>query len=393
MLKLEKKYVVTLLVLFVMIPLAIFFVMKQKSDNSSIKVGAILPLTKSGAHFGLSAKNGINMCIDEINNSGGINGKNIKYIEYDDEGDPSKALSGYNLLKDEGVSAVIIGGTSAEALAVVEEAKNDDIPIVVTAASAQGITYNSETNELFENVFRIGLTNEFQGKKMAKFAKNKKMNNVSVLYTAEDDYSSGLKDIFVSECKSLGLNVSTIENFSLSSIDFNAQLSNIKSKHPDAIFVPAYYEVDGLIAQQARNLGITCPILGTDSWGGVTNSTADLSYLNNCFYCSSFSPDDPSELSKKFSDDYKSKFGQIPNMLSSCGYDATKVLMSSVKDSMNKNIKINSDDFRKDIIKKLKSTNIDCVAGNIKFDEHHNPQKEAIIIQIKNGKEQFYQKI
>ena len=80
-------------------------------------------------------------------------------------------------------------------------------------------------------------------------------------------------------------------------------------------------------------------------------------------------------------------------MLSSCGYDATKVLVSSIKGSMNKNMKINSNDFRKDIIKNLKNINIDCVAGNIKFDEHHNPQKEAIIIQIKDGKEQFYQKI
>ena len=393
MVKLEKKHIITLIALVFMVPLMILFVVRRKSDDSCIKIGAILPLTKSGSHFGISAKNGINMYIDEINNSGGINGKNIQYVEYDDEGDPSKALAGYNFLKDRGVSAIIVGAPSAETLAVVEESKYDGIPIIVTAASAEGITYNSENNELFENVFRIGLTNEFQGKKLAQFAKNKKMNNVAILYSAEDDYSLGLKDIFISECKRLDLNVSAVENFSLSSIDFSTQLGNIKSKHPDVIFVPAYYETDGLIVQQARNLGITCPIIGPDSWGGVTTSTANSTSLNNCFYCSSFSPDDPSELSKKFSDNYTNKFGQVPNMLSSCGYDATNVLVASIKKSVDKNIKLNSDDFRKNIIENLKSTNIDCIAGNITFDEHHNPKKDAIIIQIKDGKEQFYQKI
>ena len=393
MIKMEKKYMTLLAALVVIIPVMIFFAMKNKSDNSYIKIGAILPLTKSGAHFGLNAKNGINMHIDEINEANGVSGKKIKYIEYDDEGDPAKAVQGYSFLKDQGVSAILVGGTSAESLAIVEEAKSDGIPIIITAASAEGITYNKETKELFENVFRIGLTNEFQGKKMAKFAQNKKMHNISVLYTAEDDYSSGLKDIFVNECKSLGLNVSAVENFSMSSIDFHAQLEKIKSKNPDLLFVPAYYETDGLIVQQARNLGIKCPIVGPDSWGGVTNTTSNASSLNNCFYCSSFSPDDPSEFSKKFSENYEKKFGQKPNMLSACGYDASKVLVSAIKDTVSTNSKLNSSEFRKGIINSLKNTNIECIGGPLSFDEHHNPKKEAIIIQITNGEEKFYQKI
>ena len=339
-----------------------------------------MPLTKANAQFGINTKNGIDMYIDEVNNLGGINGKKIKCIEFDDEGDPAKAVSGYEFLKDKEVSAIITGASSDTSLAVVEESHNDNIPIIVTTASADGITYNKENNKIFENVFRIGFTNSFQGEIMAKFAHNKGAKNIAVLYSAENDYSSGLKDAFINECNKLGLNVSIIENFSVNSVDFQAQLSNIKGKNPDLIFVPAYYEIDGLIVQQARNLGISCPIIGTDGWSGVTESTSNISLLNNCFYCSSFSYDDPSEFSQKFSKDYEKKFGQSPNMLSAGGYDAAKVLISAMKLDGN-------------IIDNLKTINIDCIAGNITFDKHHNPKKQAIIVQIKDGKEQFYQKI
>ena len=72
------------------------------------------------------------MCIEEINNSGGINGKKIECIEYDDEGDPSKAVVGYNYLKDKGVSGIITGVLSDTALAIVDQASNDEIPIMMT---------------------------------------------------------------------------------------------------------------------------------------------------------------------------------------------------------------------------------------------------------------------
>ena len=80
-------------------------------------------------------------------------------------------------------------------------------------------------------------------------------------------------------------------------------------------------------------------------------------------------------------------------MLSAGGYDAAKVLVSSIMSSLKGNLKINSDDFRNSIINNLKNTNVNCISGNITFDKYHNPKKQAIIIQIKDGKEQFYQKI
>ena len=198
MIKLEKKYLFILLILILAVPL--IFIMKKKSDESYIKIGILMPLTKSNAQFGINTKNGIDMYIDEINKSGGINGKKIKCIDFDDEGDPAKAVSGYNFLKDKNVSAVITGAASATSLAVVEEAKKDNMPVLITTASADGITYDEVKKEIFKNIFRIGFTNSFQGKTMAMFAKNRGAKNVAIIYSAEDDYSSGLKDVFAKEC-------------------------------------------------------------------------------------------------------------------------------------------------------------------------------------------------
>lgn len=385
MIKIEKKYIFIFIILSAILALSafIFFTINRKSEDSYIKIGVLMPLTKSNAQFGIDTKNGIDMYIAEVNNSGGINGKKIKSIVFDDEGDPAKAVSGYEFLKNEGVSAIITGASSDTSLAVVEEARKDkNIPIMITTASADGITYSKENDEIFENVFRIGFTNSFQGEVMAKFAKNEGAKNIAVLYSAENDYSLGLKDAFVNECNNLGLNIAIIENFSVNSVDFNAQLSNIKSKNPDLIFVPSYYETDGFIVQQARNLEISCPIVGTDGWSGVTGTMSDTSPLNNCFYCSSFSCDDRGPYSRKFCEDYSEMFGEDekPNMLSAAGYDTMKVLYFAMKRPGN-------------VIANLESTNVECVAGNITFDKYHNPQKQAIILQIKDGKERLYKKI
>ena len=385
MIKIKNRYIFTILILILTLP--IIFIFKPKSDNSYIKIGILMPLTKSNAQLGIDTKNGIDMYVNEINNSGGINGKKIKCIEYDDEGDPGKAVNGYNYFKDQNVSAVITGMYSSTTLAVVEAGKDDSIPIMVTTASADAITGDNKS------VYRVGSTNTFQGEKMADFAKMLNAKNTAVIYCSEDDYSLGLKNSFVNKCPSIGINVCDSENFSANSVDFQRQLENIKSKNPDLIFIPSYYEVVSLIVKQARDMGITCPLLGGDSWSGIVDATSNASSLNNCFYYSAFSVDDPRETSRNFTNNFLKSFNLKPTTFSACGYDAMKVLVSSIEKVLKQEIKINSDDFRKGIIDNLQYTEVDGVTGNIKFDERHNPQKQAIIVQIKDGKECFYQKI
>lgn len=393
MVKIEKKQIIISVLL--VISIVSIFMFTKKSNNQSIKIGTLLPLTKSSSQYGVATKQGIDMCIDEINNSGGINGRKIECIEYDDEGDPSKSVVGYNYLKDKGVSGIITGVLSDTALAIVDQARNDQIPLLMTTASADEVTFNKENNEIYENVFRIGFTNSFQGEKIAEFSKSKNVQNASVLFCAESEYSSGLKDSFVKKCNEIGINVSTTENFPSNAVDFQKQLENIKSKNPDMLFIPYYRDTISLILPQINNLGLNCLLTGPDGWRGVTTylSDTDSSKLKNCFYCDLFAPDDSNESSKAFFEKYKTRYNEEPNLCSACGYNASLVLKESIKKSLEKNLKINSDDFRKEIVNNLKTADVDCVSGNISFDKYHNPKKPALIIEITDGKEKFYKSI
>ncbi len=358
------------------------FIFKKRTDDKSIKIGVLLPLTKQASQYGIATKNGIDMCVEKINNSGGINGKKIECVEFDDEGDPAKAVVGYNYLKEKGVSGIITGVISETALSIVDQFSNDNIPIIMTTASADDVTFNKDTKKVYDNVFRIGFTNSFQGEKAAEFAKSKNIKNASVLFCGESEYSSGLKDSFVSKCESLGINTITTENFALNSVDFQRQLENIKSKNPDFVFIPYYRETISLILDQADKVGLNCTMFGPDGWRGVTKYVSNLSCLKNknYFYCDLFAPDDPSGDSKTFSEEYEKKFGEIPNLCSACGYNAMLVL----ENSMN---------MQGNIIENLKNTDIDCVSGHISFDEYHNPKKQAIIVKVENEEEKFYQKV
>ena len=392
MIKIEKKHIIIIILL--VLSIVSMFIFNKKSNSQNIKIGTLLPLTKSSSQYGIATKQGIDMCIEEINNSGGINGKKIECIEYDDEGDPSKAIVGYNYLKDEGVSGIITGVLSDTALAIVDQASNDEIPIMMTTSSADEVTFNKENNETYENIFRIGFTNSFQGEKIAEFSKSKNIKNASVLFCAESEYSSGLKDSFIKKCNELGINVSTTENFPLNAVDFQKQLENIKSKNPDLLFIPYYRDTVSLILPQINNIGFNnCLLVGPDGWRGVTNYLSNASQLKNCFYCDLFAPDDSNESSKIFFEKYKDKYKEDPNLCSACGYNASLVLKDSIKKSLDKDLKINSDNFRREIIDNLKNANVDCVSGNITFDKYHNPQKQALIIQIQGGKEKFYKNI
>lgn len=377
----KRNYIIIAFIL-VFLCVVSLFIFKKRSDNQSIKIGALLPLTKQASQYGIATKHGIDMRIEEINNSGGINGKKIKCIEFDDEGDPSKAVVGYNYLKEKGVSGIITGVISETALSIVDQFSNDDIPITMTTASADDVTFNKESGKVYQNVFRIGVTNSFQGEKAAEFAKSKNIKNAAVLFCGESEYSSGLKDSFVNKCKDLGINVSITENFTLNSVDFQRQLENIKSKIPDFIFIPYYRDTIALILAQADKLGINCIMFGPDGWRGVTKYVSDISCLKNknYFYCDLFDPYDPSGNSRTFSEEYQKKYGEVPDLCSVSGYEAIQVFENAVRLGGN-------------IIGNIKNTNINCISGNMSFDKYNNSNRKAVIIRIEDGEEKFYQKV
>ena len=113
--------------------------------------------------------------------------------------------------------------------------------------------------------------------------------------------------------------------------DFRAQLTAIKAAQPEAIFVPGYYTEAGLIAKQARSLGIKVPLLGGDGWDSPKLSEIGGSAIDGCYFSTHFSPKDQNPKVQDFVRKYQAKFNTMPDGMAPLGYDAMMILADAIK--------------------------------------------------------------
>ncbi len=368
----------------------------SKSDSSAsggvIKIGWLGPLTGNVAQYGQAVKSGVDLYIEKLNAAGGINGKKVELFAYDEEGDTTKAVTGYNACMDEGVVAIVGSVTTAPTVAVVTESYADNTPMITASATAIDVTYNASTDTVYKNMFRSCFIDSFQGVTMARFAKEElKASTAAVLYNKDDTYSTGVYEYFVNECGNQGIDVLATESYSDGAVDFSGQLTNIAAQKPDVLFLPVYYSDVALIATQAADAGITATMLGVDGWSTVLNTISDPSYVNGAYYCSGYSEDDTRELVVNFLADYAAKYdGAVSNMFGAQGYDAAWILCDAIAAAEKSGKDYGSDEYKQAIIDAMSKTDKEFVTGHVSFDSHNDPQKTAAIISINDGKESFW---
>ena len=356
------------------------------SDGDTIKVGLLAPLTGDVAEYGIAVANGVRMYTEELNANGGINGKTIELVEYDEEGDEARAVTGYNYLMDEGVVAIIGDVTTGPTVAVVAESQADGIPMITASATAMNVTYDEETDTLYENMFRSCFIDPFQGEKMASFAVEiVGAETAAVLYNNGSDYSMGCAESFVEMAGELGLEIVANESYANEAVDFQGQLTNIAAENPDVLFVPDYYNTIALVAQQAASAGVNATMLGVDGWDTVLNVVTDPALIEGAYYCAGYSTQNTSEAVQNFLSAYQEKYDSVPNMFAAQGYDAAMIMYDAIA-------KADADGSldNETIIGYLKATDMDCVTGHVTYDEYNNPEKTASIINIVNGEAEYW---
>jgi branched-chain amino acid transport system substrate-binding protein len=232
------------------------------SFANTIKIGEVGSMTGSEATFGISTHEGLQLAIKEQNAKGGIKGKKIELISLDDQGKPEEAaVATTKLITQDKVAAIVGEVASSRSLAMAPIAQKNKIPMVSPSST------NPKVTEVGDYIFRVCFIDPFQGAVMAKFASETlKAKKVAILRDVKSDYSVGLSNFFAEAFKNTGGEIVVDQSYSSGEVDFNSQLTSIRAKKPDAIFVPGYYTEVGLIAKQARKLGIKVPLLGGDGW-------------------------------------------------------------------------------------------------------------------------------
>lgn len=341
------------------------------ADGDTIKIGGLVPLTGAASSYGQSVKNGALLLEEELNNAGGIDGKKIQFIFEDDQADPNSSIQAFNkLVNNDKVVAILGPANSGTALAVAPNATSKKIPLITPSGTEPNITKKGG-----EYVFRGCFIDSFQGEMLAKYAKeglNK--TTAAVLYNAASDYSKGVADSFKKDFEAKGGTVTEYLSYNDEDTDFNAQLTKIKSSNPDILVLPDYYNMVGLIAKQARSIGITSQLLGGDGWDSEELYTIGGDAVNGALYINHYYSADTDPTVKSFVDAYKAKYNQEPDSFAALSYDSAKILTDAIKAS--------GDYSGEKIIEALKATNLNIVTGNVKFDENRSAVKSASIIKV-----------
>lgn len=355
---------------------------KAAEKRSPIVIGEYGSLTGSTATFGVSTKNGIDLAVQEANAAGGVLGRPVQVNVQDDRGKPDETATVVTrLINQDRVVAVLGEVASKLSLTAGPICQRSQIPMITPASTNPAVTKTGDY------IFRICFIDPFQGAVMAKFARTTlKASKAAILYDVSQDYSKGLADYFKQTFTKLGGKIVQDSSFTSGDPDFKAQLTSIRANEPDVVFVPGYYTEVGLIAKQAREIGLTVPLLGGDGWDSPELIKIGGKALENTYYSNHYSVEDTAPQVKEFVQKYRAKYGDAPDAMAALGYDAARILFDAIKRAGTTDAKPLRDAI-------AKTTDYQGVTGKISLDADRNATKPAAVLQIKDGKVHFVQTV
>jgi branched-chain amino acid transport system substrate-binding protein len=342
--------------------------------GDKVRVGVFMSTTGSTANFGISSVNGIKMAADEVNSTGGINGKQIDLLVQDDRSDASEAATIVTkFVTQDQVHAILGEVASSRSIAAAPIAQNAHIPMLTPSST------NPEVTKKGDFIFRSCFIDPVQGAAIAQFAaKSLGAKTAAIMVDRKNDYSTGLEKVINETFTKMGGKVVSVQSYQEGDQDFNAQLTSLKGANPEVIFVPGYYNDVGLIAKQARDKGITVPLVGGDGWDSTQLYAIGGSALNGSYFTNHYSPYDTDPKVQKFVNDYKSRYGSIPDALAATAYDAARIMFDAIKRSSS----LDGAAIR-DALAATKD--FPGVTGTVTFNKDRDAVKPIVMIEIKDG--------
>jgi branched-chain amino acid transport system substrate-binding protein len=348
-------------------------------ESNDIRLGVNAELTGSKPTVGDSCQKAAQLLAEEVNQAGGLPLGEKKwritiFTEDNEDKAESAAAAAQKLITQNNVLAILgpnASGNAIPAARICEDAK----AIMVSPWST-----NPKTTEGKNFVFRACFIDDFQGQVMAKFARdNLKAQTAAVLYDVASEYNKGIAEFFKKFFEEAGGKVVAFESYTKDDKDFSSQLTIIKGANPDVLFLPNYYNEVPLQAQQARRLGITCPIIGSDSWGSEELLRLGGKDLEGSYFSTHYAQDIATPKAQKFIKDFETKYGKKPDDVAALTYDAGNLLLTAITQA-------GAPDRQKvrDALATIKE--FEGVTGKMQFKGTGDPIKSAVILQIKDGK-------
>ncbi|MDM8524926.1 ABC transporter substrate-binding protein [Desulfococcaceae bacterium HSG8] len=334
-------------------------------------MAAVFAKTGKGGKDGSKFLEAVRFPIEEINKQGGLLGKHIELIEFDNKSEPlTSKISAVKAVKA-GVSAVIGAVWSSNSLAMAPVLQKAGIPMISPAST------NPDVTLVGNYIFRTCFIDPFQGAVMANFAiQDLGAKTAVVLNNANSSYSVGLAKVFTQRFRELGGKIPWEGDYLDEETDFSLLLKKIKTIKPDVGFVPGRSTDSALIISQARKMGLSAIFLGGDSWNENMYDYAGKGLHGN--YCSDhWHPKIPDKVSQDFVKQYKEKYGGVFGRHALC-YDTVHILADAIRRANS-----SEPDHIRDALAETK--NFHGVTGKITMNKNGDPVKPAVILKFDKG--------
>ncbi|MDR1509296.1 MAG: ABC transporter substrate-binding protein [Synergistaceae bacterium] len=354
------------------------------SAADTIKIGHSVSMTGGASIWGQSEAKAVDLLVGKINSAGGILGRQIEIVRYDNRADAVESVNVARRLVSDKVVAVIGPAQSGNALATGPVLERALIPMVVTTATNTFVTVDQKTNKTKTYAFRPCFIDPFQGTVAARFAFDRlNAKTAAALYDVGSDFSQWVTTYFEEAFTSRGGQMPAKEAFRSEELDYRAQLGKIKELNPDVIFIPADQKVASMAAKQARDLGIAAVLLGTDNWGSPDIFDLGGEAIDGSFFVNLTDTSDPDI--QDFLSEYRAAYGEeavLPNPV--MAQDALIMITEAAKiaDSVEGPALATA-------LANLK--NLKVTSGILTMDpSNHNPLNKPAVIQKVDAKNKIF---
>lgn len=352
---------------------------EKTPGTEGIKVGFYGALTGPTATFAQSGRNGVTLAVEEINAAGGVlGGKRIELLVEDDRGEATEAASAVTkLITRDHVVALIGEQASSRTIAAAPIAQSYGVPMISPTST------NVEVTKKGNFIFRACFTDAYQGAVIASFArKDLEARTAAQLVDVRNDYSVGLAQAFRDSFEKAGGRVVAQQKYSEGDSDFSAQLTALRPLDPDVLVVPGYYTDAGLIARQAKALGLRAILIGGDGWDSPKLIEIGGEAVEGTYFSNHYSVDDPSPAVRQFVAAYRKKYGADPDSIAALSYDAARLLADAIRRAGSTEGKRIRDAL-------ADTKDYSGVSGKITMDADRNPIKSAVMLKVERGRFQF----
>lgn len=311
----------------------IFSMVTSVGAQDTIKIGFFAPITGPAAADGMSAKHAVDLAVKDINDAGGIKGKKVELIAYDDRLKAEEAIAIANkLIEKDKVVGVASGSYSGPTRVAAPIFQKAGMPMVAGYAVHPDVTWDSKTKKVNDYMFRNGFLGEIEGAAAAEFAvKDLKAKKISIIFM-DNDFGRSISAGFAARAEKLGASILTKQMYKFpGEKDFRPFLTLIKDGNPEVIFAAGYYNEAASIVRQAAELGIKAQILGEEGFDSPKFIELAGAAAEGVIIATNLDRDDPRPLVQNFLKNFKAAYNEDADMVGASSYDAFMILVDAIK--------------------------------------------------------------